>query len=333
MKTAPYRTVSEHGGARPRIAGWHAAAFLMACGLVFCAGDTDESRDAGVLEDTRAVATIDGDAIPYSAFVRYLRDNMGDPDETGEQSDTVKSRLLDLFLEEQLLLRAAAELQIAVSEAEVDAYLKELGVENDDTVGGERDARAAFRGRVRRGLLLQKVKDQAVVSKIQVSPGEVEDYLSKRSDLLRQPRMVVLRQILVDDKSVAVRLQGDLVRDPSKFEALAGKHSVAPDHGQARTYQEEELPVELRVPLLALEAGQISAVLEYARRFMIFQMVRKIEAEPVDRDEVQRRVEVELFQRKIEDVLRQFIADLKEKKKIHVNRSILPFRYVADDRS
>ncbi len=74
------------------------------------------------------MATIGGEPIPYKSFERYLADNAVDNDEQGEQDDVIKSRLLDQFIEEQLLKRAAAKLKVTVSETEVEAYLKEIGV-------------------------------------------------------------------------------------------------------------------------------------------------------------------------------------------------------------
>jgi parvulin-like peptidyl-prolyl isomerase len=311
----------------------HAVVVPLVAGLVCCAGGGKDTPDAAQPDDTAAVATLDDEPVPYGTFKKYLDDNAGDASEDGEQNDVIKSRLLDLFLEDQLLLRTSVEMGIVVSEAEVDAYLKELGVVDSEGAAGGADARGVFREQVRRGLILQKVKDAAVVSKIQVAPGEIEEYLGKHPDLLRETRRVVLRQILADDKSAADRIRAELSATPSRFEELAREYSAAPDRGQARTYQEEELPVALREPLLALEPGQISPVIEHAGAHLIFQMVRKVEAEPVDRAEIRRRVEIELFQNKIDQVLEQYIADLKSKASIHVNRAILPFHYVGEHRN
>lgn len=279
-----------------------------------------------------AVATVGGEPLAYRTFERYLADNAGDEPEAGEQQDTIKSRLLDQFIEEQLLLRASGRFTITVSDAEVDSYLKEIGVTEGEaeTAGGE--GKGAFRDKVRQGLILQKVKDEAVLSKVQVTPGEIEDALRKQPELLRSSRQVVLRQILVDDKSLAERLRERLRDEPAKFEQLARENSVAPDRGQARAYGEEDLPVELREAIFALQPGDVSPVLDFAQRHLLFQLVRKIENQPVDPEEVRRRIRLELFQKKGEQALDRFIADLKKETEIRVNRSILPFNYTGEHR-
>ncbi|HEX9428433.1 MAG TPA: peptidyl-prolyl cis-trans isomerase, partial [Candidatus Polarisedimenticolia bacterium] len=262
--------------------------------------------------DPGSVATVGGEAIPYKSFERYLADNATDGEGQGEQDDVIKSRLLDQFLEEQLLVRAAARQKVTVAETEVDAYLKEIGVSEGEADAAGSDGKQAFRDKVRQGILMQKVKDEAVLSKVQVTPGEVDDYIKKQPELQHKARSVVLRQILVDDKALADRLRAGLQTDPTRFEAVARENSVASDHGQARGYSEEDLPIELRQPVFDLEPGQVSPVIENAQRFLIFQMVRKEDAKSADPGEVRRRVQLDLFQKKGEEALDRFIADLKK---------------------
>ncbi len=284
----------------------------------------EASAEPGVM------AVIGGEPIAYRVFERYLADNGMEDSGEGEQDDTIKSRLLDQFVEEQLLLRAAKDLKVAVSDAEVDAYLEQIGVSEGEAESAGTDGKQAFRDKVRQGLILQKVKNEAVLSKVQVTPGEIDDYLKKQPELLRSPRTVVLRQILVDDKGLADRLRTALAAEPSRFEALARESSVSPDRGQARTYAEEELPVELREPIFSLQPGQVSPVLENAQRYLIFQLVRKDERKEADPAEVRRRVQFEIFQSKGEQALERYIADLKKETTIRVNRAVLPFDYAGE---
>jgi parvulin-like peptidyl-prolyl isomerase len=306
---------------------------LAACSVAMCAGGRQEEGSAPPAELSAAtVATLGGEAVPYKSFQRYLSDNAGEED-GAEQDDAIKSRLLDQFLEEQLLLRAAADLKISISEEEIDSYLKEIGVTEGGAEATAPEVKEGFRVKVRQGLILQKLKDVAVLSKIQVTPGEVEDYIKKQPELARQSRTVVLRHILVDDRALADRLRQSLAADPSRFEALARENSVAPDRGQARTYSEDDLPVELRQPLFALEAGQISPVLENAQRYFIFKLERKVEPKEVDRDELRRRIRLRLFQEKGDQVLESYLTDLKAKTEIHINRAVLPFQYSGENKN
>jgi len=157
--------------------------------------------------------------------------------------------------------------------------------------------------------------------------------VKKQPEAARFPRSVVLRQILIDDKSLAERLGAQLAKEPARFEALARENSVAPDKGQARMYTEEQLPVELREALFQLEPGRVSAVLENSGRYLIFQLVRKMEPMDADLSEVKHRLQLELFRKKGEQALERYIADLKNDTEVHVNRAVLPFEYSGDYRN
>ena len=296
-------------------------------------GATPHGGPPGTAErDPGAVAQVGAQPISYRVFERYLNDNAGEDTDEGEEMDTIKSRLLDQLIEEHLLMAAAADLKIAISEAEVDAYLKELGLTEGDLEVTAPDGAAAFRERIKSGLIVQKVKEAAVLTKIQVTPGEVDDVLKERPELTRAASLLVLRQILLDDRKTADEIRRKLEADPSQFEALARERSVAPDKGQPRSYAEEDLPADLRDAVTPLLPGQVSAVLEHAQAFLIFQLVRKVEARTSDLAEVRRQVESDLLRQKADQVMERYLADLKEKTEIHVNRTILPFRYVGEFR-
>lgn len=284
-------------------------------------------------KDPGAVVRIGDQAVPYRLFERYLNDNAGEETISGESGDTIKSRLLDQFIEEQLLLRQAGRLKIVVSDSEVDAYLKELGLTEGDLDAAAPDGKEAFRDKIKNGLVIQKVKEQAVLKTIQVTPGEVDDAMGKHPDLARRNVQFVVRQILLDDKKTAEEIQKKVAADPTQFVKVAEEKSVAPDKGQPRSLGEDDLPPDLREAVRALDPGKVSPVLEYARMWLIVMLVRKTEATSADQAEARRRVESELFREKADQVMDRYLADLKEKTEIHVNRAILPFQYQGENKN
>jgi parvulin-like peptidyl-prolyl isomerase len=277
------------------------------------------------------VVSVAGKDLPYKAFERYLNDNAGEDTGEGEPLDAIRSRLLDQFIEEQLLLGEADRLKVAVSDAEVDSYLHELGVSESDLDIGTPDGKEAFRERVKTGLIVQKVKEAAVLKTVHVSSGEVDDEMKKRPEATRAAAaQVVLRQILFDDRNVAEEAHRKLQTEPTQFEAVARVKSAAPDKGAPRAYSEDELPDDLRAAAAGLQPGQVSAVLEHSQAFVLLQLVKRVDAAPVDLAEVRKRVESELFRRKADQVMERYLADLKEKTAIRVHRALLPFKYVGE---
>jgi len=282
--------------------------------------------------DPGAVATVAGRPLPYRMFERYLDDNAGEETEEGESGDAIKSRLLDQFIEEQMLMLEADRLKVVVSEAEVDAYLAELGLTEGDLDVGAPDGKEAFRAKIRRSLVLQKVKETAVLKTIQVSPAEVEDELRRRPEANAAQEHLVLRQILLEDRGAADDARRAIMVDPGRFETLAKERSAAPDRGQPRAYALQDLPPDVRAAVEGLTPGQVSPVVELPFGFVVFQMVKREEARP-DMAQVRAAIEAELFRRKADQVMERYLADLKGKTEIHVNRAILPFRYVGENRN
>jgi parvulin-like peptidyl-prolyl isomerase len=302
-------------------------------GMAAPVGDRPEDVGPGAVArgDTGgAVASVAGKELPYTAFERYLNDNAGEDTGDGEPIDAIRSRLLDQFIEEQLLLAEAERLKVAVSEAEVDSYLHELGVSERDLDVGAPDGKEVFRERVKAGLVVQKVKEAAVLKTIHVAPGEVDDELKKRPDAIKPASQVVLRQILFDDRNAAEEAYRKLQTDPSQFEAVARLKSAAPDKGAPRAYSENDLPDDLRTAAAGLQPGQVSAVIEHSQAFVLLQLVKRVDAAPVDLPEVRKRVEAELFRQKADQVMERYLADLKEKTAIRVHRALLPFKYVGE---
>jgi parvulin-like peptidyl-prolyl isomerase len=297
------------------------------------AGDAPDAQGPGAVargDQGTAVATVGDVKVTYRAFERYLNDNAGEDEGEGEQLDAIKSRLLDQFLEEQLLLKEAERLEVAVSDAEVDAYLKELGLSGDDLDVGTPDGKGAFRERVKSGLLVQKVKEKAVLKTIKVAPGEVDDELKKHPEVAQGHGKVVLRQILLEDRNAAEEARRAIQADPSQFDAIAKARSGAPDKGAPRAYEETDLPDNLRAAVEALQPGQISPVVEYAQAFVVLMLVRRLDPAPADAATARHRVESELFRQKADQVMERYLADLKEKTAIRVHRAMLPFRYVGE---
>jgi len=312
--------------------GPDAGAGSPAAGSAIATPDSPAGQGPGALGDEKdpgAVASIAGRAIPYKVFERYLNDNAGEETDTGDPTDEIKSRLLDQFIEEQLILGEADRLHVAVSDAEVDAYLKELGMSAGDLDVGAPDGKEAFRARIHDTLVVQKVKEAAVLNTIHVGAAEVQDELMKSPEATAAVPRFVLRQFLLEDRNAAETARRALLLEPGRFEAMAKEKSMSPDHGQPRAYAGEELPAEVRAAVEPLAPGGISAIVPQSGGFGLFQLVRKEEARP-DLADVKKRIESELFRAKADQVMDRWLAELKGKTAIHVNRAILPFKYVGE---
>ncbi len=269
--------------------------------------------------------TLNGEGIPYSDFESYLKASFGEEPPPPNDAETL-SRLLDQFIEERLLLQKAEQERLSVGEEQVDAFLSGLGNGPDS---GKKEDRG-LREQVRRDLLIQEFKDRVLLKDLKVAPQEIEGYFQEHPAEFQQSRVIVLRQILLDEAADAKRVAGELRADPSHFALLAQRASLSPDKGQPRSFQEEELPAEVREAVASLAPGQVSGQVAGEGKFRFFQVVDRQEAKTQSLEEARRRIEVLLMQQKAESALAQVLQEARHEAKVEVHRANLPFKYQGE---
>ena len=266
--------------------------------------------------------TLNGEGIPYSDFESYLKASFGEEPPPGDDAETL-SRLLDQFIEERLLLQKAEQERLSVGEEQVDAFLSGLGSGPDS---GKKEDRG-LREQVRRDLLIQEFKDRVLLKDLKVAPEEIEAYFQEHPAEFQQSRVIVLRQILLEEAAEAKRVADELRADPARFALLAQRASLSPDKGQPRSFQEEELPAEVREAVASLAPGQVSGQVAGEGKFRFFQVVDRQEAKTQSLEEARRRIEVLLMQHKAEAALAQVLQEARREAKVEVHHANLPFKY------
>jgi len=269
---------------------------------------------------------INQEEIPYSEFEEYLQASLGEDVPPAHDGET-RSRLLDQFIGERLLLQRANAERLRIGDQQVESYLASLG-------GGPRPKAstddAAIKEQVRRNLLIQEYKDRVLLKDVKVSPEEVQAYFREHPEEFQQSRVVVLRQILMEDPEEAKSLAAQLKEDPTRFPLIAKQHSLSPDKGEPRGFEESELPQPALEAVTALAPGQVSGLVADGDKVRIFQLVDRREGKSQSLEEAGRRIEVLLLQRKAEEALRLALEGIRQTATIQVHQESLPFPYQGD---
>lgn len=242
-------------------------------------------------------AMIDGDPLPWSQFESYL-ETTGGSSALGFSS-TVSSRLLDQFLDEELLRRDA-----------VDGGLV-------SAAASRRDAVAA--------LVREAVGSVPTASAVQ-------SYYEKNHEDFVAPERVHLRQILLDDRQSAERAERDLVHGDD-FAAVARRWSIDPSKqrgGDQGVLSRDDLPASLATPILALAPGDVSGIVETEYGFHIFQVVQRWPSGPMPFDQVRDDIKARLRRQAAERETRRLVVAARHRYNVRVVGRNLPFAYSGE---
>jgi parvulin-like peptidyl-prolyl isomerase len=301
-------------GALRAAAAFAAAALLCAAA---CGGGGDRGAASGVsglVKDEardRPILRIEGKELFNADFRAYLE---AAGTEARDLPDESLSRLLDRFVDEAILLEAARERGISVTEDEKKEHLARLAVEDITPGRPERSRAASAEGAFDR-LLVEKYTF-LVVCDTRVDEGEILAYYEgHKKDFLHQGRAQV-SQILVDteEKAVSVLRRLDRAGEP-EFRKIASEESLGPEASKAGVmgvFEHGDLPADMEKAIFSLDEGRTSQVVESAYGFHIFRLDKKqppalrtlSEAAP----EIQRRI----MAQKMKDALSLHLAGLKD---------------------
>ena len=189
--------------------------------------------------------------------------------------DQLRTQVLDALILEKAQLQLAQELGIRVDSGQVDEAERNLARQNRLTVealrqeltrqgidGGE------FRQNLRQQLLLQRLREREVESRVKVSEADIERFLAQKQDNPGSDLNIHLAQILVavpDNATDAQTRQAmeraqslaARVRKGEDFAALARAHSDAPERQNGGTMG---LRPADRYPVLFLHATRTLSV-------------------------------------------------------------------------
>jgi len=272
------------------------------------------SRVAGFVQAKlrgRPVLRVEKSEFVNADFRAYL--DATDADAKGLPAESL-SRLFDRFVDEKILLEAAHERGIVLSEDEKKEFLARLAVDAISASEPGRPETAPPEGAFDR-LLVEKYTF-LVVRDTRVDGGEVLAYYEQhKKDFLLQERAQV-SQILVDteEKAVSVLRRLERTGEP-EFRTIAQEESLGPESskkGVMGVFQPGDLPADMERVIFALDEGRTSRVVESAYGFHIFRVDRKFPPALQPESEAAPEIQKRIMAQKMKDVLAAHLGGLKD---------------------
>lgn len=236
-----------------------------------------------------------GDAdIPYSRFEAYVRRAVGETEAPLESG--VLTQLFDQFLEQELLVRLAAERGLATQETAprraIDALLQKAMAQDPDE-------------------------------------AEIARYYQQHREDFSRPERVRLRQILTEDRRTADAAVRELSKGTA-FDELARRISRGPSAASGGFQGElsrEDLPPAFVDLVFGLQPGQTSPVVPANYGFHIFQVTERLPAEVAPLPQVRGEIIERLRQQRADRLLGELVTEARNRYNVVVYERNLPFHY------
>lgn len=240
----------------------------------------------------------------------------------GDAPDLVRSRLLDQYLERQILLEEARDRGIRVEDADLQRAMARDGRSAADT---------GYLEKLRTALMVEGLLRSVLAQAAQITTAEEERFFEAHPEMFHRPKSLVLRQILLEDGQSAAALRGQLLAEPGRFVEAARQYSSSPDGGSPRAYALEDLPHEVSLALSSLKPGEISPVVEVPPGFLIFLLEERREPRSLSLDEARPAIQARLLESRGTGVRTQLLAELRRKLDVKLYEDNLPFRYIEEN--
>ncbi len=282
------------------------AALALVVGGIACGGNVDR----------RWVAQVDGARILFSELRRTVSERLEDYPEL--RREQVLDEELYRLVSEQVVLNRADELGVKIHDAEVQRRLS--GIHGPDFSGSD----PGYVEEVRRRMIQERTALLDLAGLLSLPEDALLRHFEEHRDHYRRPEQVQIRQIVVDNESLARSLRAELVLG-ADFPALAAGHSLAPEAGGGgllAPFAHGELP-EVFDRAFSLSARQLSQVIESPYGFHIFKLESRIPPQEPKFSELREDITLELQQRRLEELRRDWLRGLRREAEIRLNEPLL----------
>jgi len=225
---------------------------------------------------------------------RIVLDQLKASNVPAPSSDVLDKQVLERLITERALTQFAKETGIRVDDTTVERTILRIAEENklspDDfrkVLEKENIPYANYREDIRRQVVMQRLRDREVDSKILVTDAEVDNYLAtvavqaggEREYLLSHVYVSVPEQASADQIETRRRRAEEAlgeIRSGKDFAQVAASYSDAPDAtsgGSLGWRTPARLPSIFADPALKMKSGDVSAVLRSPAGFHVFKVV------------------------------------------------------------
>ncbi|MCX5850179.1 MAG: peptidyl-prolyl cis-trans isomerase [Deltaproteobacteria bacterium] len=269
------------------------------------------------------VATVNGSKIYLEDYQRRLdqkmsllpKDFVGEPDNMKRFEEEV----LDGIITEKIMDLRAQELNISVSETELEGKIKEFKKDYGEDFTGllaqENVKYEQWKEEFKKERVLQKLVAIDVNAKIKISENEAEDYFNEHLANYKTESRVRVAQIVVRDLEMAKKVETRL-KAGEDFASVATKVSIGPEAsrgGDLGFITRWIMPEPLDKTIFSLPVNKVSPIVQSSYGFHIFKVLESQPAKTQNFSDVKEEVIADIRLQKEEAAFLNWLEELKKK--------------------
>src|ERR1700728_1210670 len=320
---------------------------LGALALLAALGPSGVRAQAKPAADTEIVARVNNDVITLAAYQKAEQQLRGEaardcadcpPEKIEAQFKEQQKDLLRGMIDESLMIQRAKDMGVNV-ESDLNKRLDEVRQQNglatlDDLQKGVEASGLSwedYKTTIRNGLLQKEVVQREVGSRVDISPDEVKQYYDAHPQEFMLPERVTLSEISVStegknpEELAALRSKAEGLRtsvingdDFSQVARLYSQGSTAKDGGALGTFKRGELSQQIEDVVFQMSRGQITDVIQTRTDFEFLLVDDHLQAGLQPIDKVQTDIRNTIHAQKVQPLLRDYLAELREQSNIIV---------------
>jgi len=276
----------------------------------------------------------DMDQLLSVLYAQYSQEFKGD--ELLQKMEQIKKDILNQVVEDKLVLSRAKELGIKVTETEISERLEYIknGFPSEEeffkTLEAQGVTVSSLKDRYRDQIMMKKLVDYEVKSKIFVLPSEISDYYEKHRMNFKEADKYRVKNILIKLKKDSVEnelIKAEIedvynkLKQGGDFDTLSRQYSqgVNAESGGDMGYIEKgQMLEELDSAIFKLRPGEFSEPVKSEIGYHIFKVEDIKYGRQASLEETQKDIQMIIFQDKFKAMVSEWLSGIKKKAYISI---------------
>ena len=296
---------------------------LLFCGALFVTGCEAEPEE----KPLSPLIVINDQEISKADFLAEFEKTLQkDQPLTGIEREELQRSFLVQLIDRELIHGEARRLNIEITEADIDAalqaYRQDYSGTSFETMLQDRGVTLeGWREELRESLIMEKLLEEAVYSRVDVSDKEISAYYEANRKQFDRPAQVRARQIVVADEVKGQEVLA-LLRQGRPFAEIAAEYSLSPDAeqgGDLGFFSRGEMPPEFDEVVFDLPVNRLSDLVKSDYGYHIFLVEEKRKAVRLKKKDVADEIRAILESQKKEDVYLDWLQEMRARAVITVD--------------